>query len=495
MKSRLGVILLVLIMITLLVVAVPFQHAAKRTRFQKTIHDLTVGMLVRVTTEESAGEDAPCHALHVAEIILSEESPGPDQVQGTIESIDLSADRIVVSVPRREGEPRKRTFIVDGDPGIPIGTAPELAQLSDLGAATILLMGGFRGLSVDVLWLRSIALHEQRRYHEERAILDIIIQLQPRYASVWCFQAWNIAYNISVQYDRVEDQFEWIQEGTDFLLKGQKVLPQSADIAFWLGIFYQYKYGWDPEYGRLLEEKTGQNNYELAAEWYDRARKLIEEGRQLSVFHPRVAYSGVYHCCQTRYLQILQQGEMGPDGFDAATLKHAEIWRQRALTEAGTLLQRWPLDAVFPVYAVRVEMTPAEAAVPHAEDTMLKGNLTPEAEHEARQLVDWARAYLTGLSSRFSLDDEQSALQSVRLKVDTVIPYTYLKAAELVIRVQKSSERDQLNLAIERIDRAAKLLEPVQMSEKARTKLNEEIAALRQLGVKSLEKLSPEAPK
>ena len=39
-----------------------------------------------------------------------------------------------------------------------------LAELPPLGAASLLLLGGFRGVAVDILWIRVIALHERRKY-------------------------------------------------------------------------------------------------------------------------------------------------------------------------------------------------------------------------------------------------------------------------------------------------------------------------------------------
>ncbi len=64
---------------------------------------------------------------------------------------------------------------------------------------TTVALGGFRGLIANALWLRMNQLQEDGKYFEMVQLADWITKLQPRFTSVWVFQAWNMAYNISVK--------------------------------------------------------------------------------------------------------------------------------------------------------------------------------------------------------------------------------------------------------------------------------------------------------
>jgi len=79
--------------------------------------------------------------------------------------------------------------------------------------------GAFRGLVVDVLWMRADKLKEDGQFFDARQLAEWITILQPRFASVWVFHAWNMAYNISVaipatQYDQ---RWRWVRNGYELL--------------------------------------------------------------------------------------------------------------------------------------------------------------------------------------------------------------------------------------------------------------------------------------
>ena len=77
-----------------------------------------------------------------------------------------------------------------------------------LAFATV-AMGAFRGLVVDVLWLRADKLKQQGQYFDAKQLAEWITTLQPRFASVWEFQAWNMAYNISVAIPATQPDQRW----------------------------------------------------------------------------------------------------------------------------------------------------------------------------------------------------------------------------------------------------------------------------------------------
>jgi hypothetical protein len=254
---------------------------------------------------------------------------------------------------------------------------------------------------------------------------------------------------------------------------------------------YWHKYGYDPAYGELLQNQKGQNNYELGAYWFDRSRRLIWEGRPLSVFHPRVADSGVFHCCLLRYEQILRQGTVGPEGFDRETLDQAEPWRKRSLDEVLGLMQRWPDDAVFPTFQARVDLTPAEAYIFLAGRAMLAGGLSQKNEPQAMVYLDLARKELDRVAAAHQKPVERTAVEYTRSRLQNCLPFAYLQEADIILTGQAYPPRDKVRQAVEWIARAKELLRSTPLGGDERRKLDEEIEALLKRGRMLLETPPP----
>ncbi|MFH1717619.1 MAG: hypothetical protein ABIF19_09735, partial [Planctomycetota bacterium] len=79
--------------------------------------------------------------------------------------------------------------------------------------------GAFRGLVVDVLWMRADKLKEEGQFFDARQLAEWITLLQPRFASVWEFHAWNMAYNISVAIPATQpdQRWRWVRNGYELL--------------------------------------------------------------------------------------------------------------------------------------------------------------------------------------------------------------------------------------------------------------------------------------
>ncbi|MBU0533692.1 MAG: hypothetical protein KJ887_02690 [Candidatus Omnitrophica bacterium] len=111
---------------------------------------------------------------------------------------------------------------------------PEEATLKKLPPElvfTTVLLGGFRGILVNLLWLRAQQLQDDGKYFELVQLSDWIGLLQPYLPTVWIFNAWNLSYNISVKFPTGEERWNWIYQGIKLLRdKGLKYTPDSAEI-------------------------------------------------------------------------------------------------------------------------------------------------------------------------------------------------------------------------------------------------------------------------
>ena len=87
-----------------------------------------------------------------------------------------------------------------------------------LAFATI-ATGAFRGLVVDVLWMRADKMKDEGQFFDARQLAEWITILQPRFASVWEFHAWNMAYNISVAIpaNQPDQRWRWVRNGYELL--------------------------------------------------------------------------------------------------------------------------------------------------------------------------------------------------------------------------------------------------------------------------------------
>jgi hypothetical protein len=114
-----------------------------------------------------------------------------------------------------------------------------------LAFATV-AMGAFRGLVVDVLWMRADQLKEQGQFFDARQLAEWITTLQPRFASVWEFQAWNMAYNISVAIPATQpdQRWRWVKNGYELLRdQGIPLNPKSIALYHELARIFQHKIG------------------------------------------------------------------------------------------------------------------------------------------------------------------------------------------------------------------------------------------------------------
>ena len=115
-----------------------------------------------------------------------------------------------------------------------------------LAFATI-ATGAFRGLVVDILWMRADKLKEEGQFFDARQLAEWITILQPRFASVWEFHAWNMAYNISVAIPETQpdQRWQWVKNGYE-LIRDQaidKYKLKNITLFRELGRIFQHKIG------------------------------------------------------------------------------------------------------------------------------------------------------------------------------------------------------------------------------------------------------------
>jgi hypothetical protein len=145
----------------------------------------------------------------------------------------MAAAAFVAPAIARERQSNQLVISTAGTQGMPPHVALATAAL-----------GTFRGLAVDVMWARADALQSKGQFFEAQTLSQWITALQPRFPKVWAFQAWNLAYNISVSTKVPEERWGWINRGAN-LLRSQAIPlnPHDANLPMELGWIFFHKIG------------------------------------------------------------------------------------------------------------------------------------------------------------------------------------------------------------------------------------------------------------
>ncbi|NIA07443.1 MAG: hypothetical protein GWP14_07395 [Actinobacteria bacterium] len=107
----------------------------------------------------------------------------------------------------------------------------------------ILVLGGFRGPLVMGLWIKAENEKNEQQWWDVKTYHEIIAHLQPNFPSVYVFNAWNLAYNLSVQWHELANKYLWVLDGARYAQKGTWINPDSPDIMFQMADIYDQKLG------------------------------------------------------------------------------------------------------------------------------------------------------------------------------------------------------------------------------------------------------------
>ena len=122
--------------------------------------------------------------------------------------------------------------------------ASVLENAPPLLAFTTVALGGFRGLISNYLWIRSNDLQLDDKFFEAAQLANWITDLEPHFEQVWAFEAWNMAFNISVKFKDYSDRWRWVDQGIELLRdRALRYNPDSPLLYQQLAWLYQFKMG------------------------------------------------------------------------------------------------------------------------------------------------------------------------------------------------------------------------------------------------------------
>lgn len=167
-----------------------------------------------------------------------------------------------------------------------------------------ILLGGFKALAVDYLWVRECNLEKERKFEEIPLLLEAIARLQPKQVEVWKHNAWNMAYNIAAQYYDPAQKWLWVQKGLEYVHKGLRTNPNNPQLEFYIGWIFWHRIPQDDRLVRRCVALYGRDPFDLASEWF-----ALAQAHNLTGGLPVDAYTGlVADALYRRYFVLVNKG-------------------------------------------------------------------------------------------------------------------------------------------------------------------------------------------
>jgi hypothetical protein len=307
---------------------------------------------------------------------------------------------------------------------------------------------GLRGIAVNLLWNKANHYKKVEDWTSLTATLEQLAKLQPNFITFWKFQAWNLSYNVSVEFDDYKDRYYYVRRGIEFLTEGERYNKDNPVLLWDLGWFVGQKIGRADEHeqyrrlfkadddfhpaDRTLEER---DNWLVGKQWYLDAIQSVTEGKfGIGRKSPRDFYSSPAKSTMNYAEAIEQEGFF--DKARRAWVKAADEWRQFGQTviehSFGEKLQLGTQPQLEKEVA---DLTAKlEALLPGVRDTLLKEKRAALTDDE-RRILD-------------TPENQRSAEDTTKIyDINGKLEVTDREVGQRIAREKPDKEKEALQLA------------------------------------------------
>ena len=220
------------------------------------------------------------------------------------------------------------------------------AKLGDIDPAseTMKLASlGLRGIAVSTLWMQAMEQKKKEEYDKMASTLKTLTKIQPNFVKVWEYQAHNLAFNVSMEFDDFEYRYYWVKQGLAFLKEGVPYNKTDHRMTDNLGMYtgnkmgksdekssFRRMFGRDNEFHQVMSDFIdpdsyatigghGYDSWKMSYQWYDYSRDLVEEKSYPKRTSDMIFYNG--RPSQLRQMGLSLQTEFRPDEMQQ------EVWR------------------------------------------------------------------------------------------------------------------------------------------------------------------------
>jgi hypothetical protein len=123
----------------------------------------------------------------------------------------------------------------------------ELGDINPASETMKLASLGLRGVAATLLWSKANEYKVNHEWDRLKATLNNIALLQPHYEKVWEFQAHNLSYNVSAEFDDYRQRYSMVREGIEYLTRGVEQNRKASRLVWYTGWFYGQKIGMSDE--------------------------------------------------------------------------------------------------------------------------------------------------------------------------------------------------------------------------------------------------------
>ncbi len=208
------------------------------------------------------------------------------------------------------------------DPEHPLSQA-SLGQIDPASETMKLATLGLRGVAVNLLWEKANYYKKTEDWTNLTATLEQLAKLQPNFITFWKFQAWNLTYNVSVEFDDYRDRYSFVRRGIQFLKEGEQYNRDNPNLLWDLGWFIGQKIGRADEhvqYRRLFVKDDDfhpadlppdeRDNWLVGKTYYEQGIDAVDNrGKSMGRKSPRIFYSSPA-MSQMNYSEAIEE-----DGF------------------------------------------------------------------------------------------------------------------------------------------------------------------------------------
>ncbi len=204
----------------------------------------------------------------------------------------------------------------------------DLGQIDPTSATMSFVLLGMRGIAVNMLRMKLDEYKDHKEWALMRSTTEAVITLQPHYVEVWRFLGWNMAWNVSAEWDAVPDRYYWVKEGGKFYQRGTRRNETIPELTWETGRVWGQKIGTADEqryFRRYFKEdpdiatfgRDGQpgvdpeinanqlDNYLVAKEWFEESN--AREDNKAQHIMARALFRSQPARAQLSYAEALQK--------------------------------------------------------------------------------------------------------------------------------------------------------------------------------------------
>ena len=182
----------------------------------------------------------------------------------------------------------------------------QIGEIDPTSEAMKLSTFGMRGVATALLWHKSMEYQKKKDWTGLAATLNQIIRLEPHFISVWKFQSWNMAYNVSAEFDDYRERYRWVIKGIEFLIQGVGYNDRNPVLYAQVGWDTAQKIGTadekvqfrklfkaDDEFHNKYRTPSYEerDNWLVGKSWYEKAEKLVSEGESIGKMGENIFYA------------------------------------------------------------------------------------------------------------------------------------------------------------------------------------------------------------